>query len=225
MRPAAGIDAVDAPGEAAARYDGCMSEQYVASDKRTGVEVTVTGDFPPHPDDRMRIARTTTLFTRLTSTLLATENETERRSGFRAVETQLELADALIRRNTEDVRRLVQQTMESMGVTKEQLQELAQQLKDLSGLDDDAANQFAAALGLDGDPADEAPPDGDAPAGGGAESGEPSADLHPDWPPPPEATSDAGPDTGIAADETSGDTSDDDAGDGDARPASEPPPD
>ena len=73
-----------------------MTEQYVASDKRTGVEVSVTGEFPPHPDDRMRIARTTTLFTRLTSTLLDTENEAERRAGFRAVETQLELADALV---------------------------------------------------------------------------------------------------------------------------------
>ena len=28
-----------------------MTEQYVASDKRTGVEVSVTGEFPPHPDD------------------------------------------------------------------------------------------------------------------------------------------------------------------------------
>ena len=69
-----------------------MPEKYVASDKRTGVEVAVTGDFPAHPDDRMRIARTTTLFTRLTSTLLVTESDTERRAGFRAVETQLELA-------------------------------------------------------------------------------------------------------------------------------------
>jgi hypothetical protein len=56
-----------------------MAEQYAATDKRTGLEVAVTGDFPPHHDDRIRIARTTTLFTRLMSTILATENETERR--------------------------------------------------------------------------------------------------------------------------------------------------
>ena len=201
-----------------------MAEQYVASDKRTGVEVAVTGDFPPHPDDRMRIARTTTMFTRLMSTLLDTANEAERRAGFRAVETQLELADALIRRNTDDVRRLVQQTMESMGVTREQLEELAQQLKDLSGLDDDAANQFAKALGLDDVPPDAGPSDG-----GAADGGTPEGDLspeekpggadpatdsamdsagegRPDWPPPPGAR------TEDASDDVSGGNSSDDPG-------------
>ena len=49
-----------------------MAEQYVARDKRTDLEIQVTGDFPPHPDDRIRIARTTTLFTRLMSTILST---------------------------------------------------------------------------------------------------------------------------------------------------------
>lgn len=139
-----------------------MADQYVASDKRTGVEVTVTGQFPPHPDDRMRIARTTTLFTRLASTLLATENETERRAGFRAVETQLELADALIRGDTDEVRRLVRETMQSMGVTQDQLRDLARQFQDLGGLDDATAEQLGKALGLD------VPPGG-----------------LPDWPPPP----------------------------------------
>ena len=42
-----------------------MPEQYAATDTRTGLEVVVTGDFPEDPDDRVRIARTTTLFTRL----------------------------------------------------------------------------------------------------------------------------------------------------------------
>lgn len=193
-----------------------MPEQYVASDKRTGVEVSVTGDFPPHPDDRMRIARTTTLFTRLTSTLLATENESERREGFRAVETQLELADALIRRDTDDVRRLVRQTMETMGVTQEQLDDLARQLRELGGLDDATAEQITQALGLDGTPPgaappDGAPPDGDPPDRSAKEyqsggSGEVPPDDRPDWPPPPDT-----------ADESSGD--DDESNDTPARPA------
>lgn len=166
-----------------------MTEQYVASDKRTGVEVSVTGEFPPHPDDRMRIARTTTLFTRLTSTLLDTENEAERRAGFRAVETQLELADALIRRDTDDVRRLVRQTMETMGVTKDQLEDLGRQLRELSGLDDATAEQITRALGLDGNPP--SPPPGDEigdDQGNGSDEIPP--DDRPDWPPPPEGPAD-----------------------------------
>ena len=151
-------------------YHCGVPEQYVASDKRSGVEVAVTGEFPPHPDDRMRIARTTTLFTRLTSTLLGMESEAERRAGFRAVETQLELAEALIRRDAADVRRLVRQTIESMGVTTEQLEDLARQLHQLSGLDESTAEEIMRALGLDRGPDD---------AGPTAEQS--------DWPPPPEA--------------------------------------
>ena len=113
-----------------------MPEQYVASDKRTGLEVAVTGEFPPHPDDRMRIARTTTLFTRLFSTILATENETQRRQGFQAVETQLELADALIREDASEVQRLLKATMEKMGITEEQLEEMARKLMQQLGDDD-----------------------------------------------------------------------------------------
>ena len=125
-----------------------MAEQYIATDKRTGVEVQVTGEFPPHPDDRVRIARTTTLFTRLVSTLLDS-GEADRRTGFRAVETQLELADALIRQNMDDVRRLVRQTMQSMGVTEGQLEELARQLQELGGMEEATAEQIARALGLE----------------------------------------------------------------------------
>jgi hypothetical protein len=105
-----------------------MSEQYAARDKRTGLEVAVTGDFPPHPDDRIRIARTTTLFTRLMSTILATENETERRERFLAVETQLELADALIRQDMEEVQRLMRQTLERMGITADEMDEMAKKI-------------------------------------------------------------------------------------------------
>ena len=110
-----------------------MPEQYVASDKRTGLEVAVTGEFPPHHDDRIRIARTTTLFTRLMSTILATENETQRRERFLAIETQLELVEALIREDFEEVQRLMQQTMEKMGITKEQLDEMTRRILEQFG--------------------------------------------------------------------------------------------
>lgn len=111
-------------------YPRGMPEQYAATDKRTGLEVSVTGEFPPHPDDRVRIARTTTLFTRLMSTILATENETERRERFLAVETQLEMADALIREDMAEVQRLMRQTLEKMGITPDQMDDLAKQILD-----------------------------------------------------------------------------------------------
>ena len=105
-----------------------MPEQYAASDKRTGLEVAVTGEFPAHPEDRMRIARTTQLFTRLMSTILATENESQRRERFLAIETQLEMADALIREDVEEVQRLMRQTMERMGISQEQLDEVMRRI-------------------------------------------------------------------------------------------------
>jgi hypothetical protein len=117
-------------------HTGIVAEQYVASDKRTGLEIAVTGAFPPHPDDRVRIARTVTLFTRLMSTILSTESESARRERFLAIETQLEMADALIREDMEEVQRLLQQVMEKMGVSKEQLDELARRLIDELGGDE-----------------------------------------------------------------------------------------
>lgn len=110
-----------------------VPEQYVASDKRTGLEVAVTGEFPPHHEDRIRIARTTTLFTRLMSTILATENETQRRERFLAIETQLELAEALIREDFDEVQRLMRQTMEKMGISKEQLDEMTRRILEQFG--------------------------------------------------------------------------------------------
>lgn len=110
--------------------DRAMPEQYAATDKRTGLEVAVTGEFPPHHDDRIRIARTTTLFTRLMSTILATENETERRERFMAIETQLELAEALIRQDMDEVQRLMRETLARMGITAEQMDEMAKRLLD-----------------------------------------------------------------------------------------------
>lgn len=105
-----------------------MPEQYAASDKRTGLEVAVTGDFPPHQDDRIRIARTTQLFTRLMSTILATENDSQRRERFLAVETQLEMAEALIREDMEEVQRLMRTTLERMGITPDQMDSMAKEI-------------------------------------------------------------------------------------------------
>ncbi|HEY4685610.1 MAG TPA: hypothetical protein VII57_06135 [Dehalococcoidia bacterium] len=114
-----------------------MPEQYVATDKRTGLEVAVTGEFPDHPQDRIRIARTTNLFARLASTILSMPQESERREAFIAVETQLELADALIRHDMEEVQRLVQETLQKLGITPDQMraieEEIRRRLADLGG--------------------------------------------------------------------------------------------
>ncbi len=101
-----------------------MPEQYVASENRTGLEVAVKGEFPPHPDDRVRIARTTNLFTQLMATILSTSNESERRQLFVSLESALEIADALARQDMEAVSQLVQQFLTKHGLTPEQLQEL-----------------------------------------------------------------------------------------------------
>ena len=104
-------------------------EQYVATDKRTGLEVAITGAFPDHPQDRIRIARTTNLFARLMSTVLSMAQETERREAFVAIETQMEMAEALMRRDMAEVQRLLQQTLERMGVTPEQMREIEEELR------------------------------------------------------------------------------------------------
>ncbi|GMU40325.1 MAG: hypothetical protein AMXMBFR23_11910 [Chloroflexota bacterium] len=107
-----------------------MAQQYVATDPRTGLEVQVTGEFPADPDDRVRVARTTNLFTRLMSTVLSTENDTERRERFRAIETQLEVADALVRGDMAEVQRLFRETLHQAGITEEHLQDLERQLRE-----------------------------------------------------------------------------------------------
>ena len=134
-----------------------MPEQYIAKDNETGLEIAVTGDFPEDPDDRVRVARTTTLFTRLFSTILATESVVERRQRFRAVESQLEIADALIKEDFTAVQQLMRETMNSMGVSEEQLSEieaeLKRHLKEMGGIDFPDADDPTA-------PSDEAgPPD------------------------------------------------------------------
>jgi hypothetical protein len=89
----------------------------------------VTGNFPDHPQDRIRIARTTNLFTRLASTILAMEQESDRREAFVAVETQMELAEALIRHDMEEVQRLLQTTLAKLGITPEQMKDLEEELR------------------------------------------------------------------------------------------------
>jgi DNA/RNA-binding domain of Phe-tRNA-synthetase-like protein len=106
-----------------------VPEQYVATDKRTGLEVAVTGSFPDHPQDRIRVARTTNLFARLMSTILSTDSESERREAFVAFETQMELAEALIRQDAEEVQRLIQETLLKMGITPEQMREVEEELR------------------------------------------------------------------------------------------------
>ncbi len=106
-----------------------MPHQYAATDSRTGLQVTVTGDFPEDPDDRVRIARTSTLFTRLMATILSTENSFERRERFRAVETQLEIAEAVIRQDAMEVQRLLRETLAQLGVSEEQMHEIEDEIR------------------------------------------------------------------------------------------------
>ncbi len=106
-----------------------MAQEYSATDPRTGLQITIRGDFPADPEERVRIARTANLFTKLLSTILSTENTTERRERFRAIETQLEIADALIRGDGAEVQRLLRDTLSQMGVTEEQMQQVESELR------------------------------------------------------------------------------------------------
>jgi len=124
-----------------------MPQQYVASDSTTGLQVQVTGEFPGDPDDRVRIARTTNLFTRLMATVLSASNDTGRRERFRAIETQLEVAEALIRGDMAEVQRLIRETLRSMGISDEQLREVEQQLREQ--LRSIGGGGLAGMLGLD----------------------------------------------------------------------------
>ena len=107
-----------------------MPQQYSATDADSGLEVRVTGDFPADPEDRVRIARTTNLFTKLMSTILTADHDYERRERFKAVETQLEVAEALIRGDMVEVQRLIRSTLEQMGISEEQMREVERQLRE-----------------------------------------------------------------------------------------------
>jgi len=137
-----------------------MPQQYHATDAPSGLEVTVTGEFPPDPDDRVRIARTSNLFTRLMATILTTPNDHERRERFKAIETQLELADALIRGDAAEVQQLIRTTLGSMGIGEEQLREaqaqLRSQLEQIGG-DPSALDALFGATDADDEPAEEPP--------------------------------------------------------------------
>ncbi len=106
-----------------------MPQQYVATDSRSGLQVAVTGDFPEDPADRVRIARTSTLFTRLMATILGTEEEEERRSRFRAVETQLEVAEALISGDHTRVSELMRASLTQMGISEAKLAEAEREIR------------------------------------------------------------------------------------------------
>ncbi len=47
-----------------------------------------------------------------------------------AIETQLELAEALIRQDMDEVQRLMRETLARMGITAEQMDEMAKRLLD-----------------------------------------------------------------------------------------------
>jgi hypothetical protein len=144
-----------------------MPEQYVATDKRTGLEVAVTGSFPDHPQDRIRIARTTNLFTRLASTILSMPSESERREAFIAVETQMELAEALIRQDMDEVRRLMRETLQKMGVGPEQMRQIQEELRRRLG-DTGGLSDLFAPPEPEGPPP---PPEETPPEGGGGPAG------------------------------------------------------
>ena len=106
------------------------NERYVATDRRTGMEVAITGEFPADSSERVRIARTANLFTRLLSTILSTENSVERKERFRALETVLEVADALIRGDQREAQQILRGMLLRMGMTEDQLREAGQQMRE-----------------------------------------------------------------------------------------------
>lgn len=181
-----------------------MAEQYIARDKRTGLEIAVTGEFPPHPDDRIRIARTTNLFARLMATILSTASEAERREQFIAIETQLEMAEALIRGDFPEVQQLLRKTMERMGIGQDQLDELARRILDEFGDRPDIPPELRTLFGDPAGPTFETPgtPGGPSPE---PEDGTQPGDDHADEPAP-------------SGEEASGEDEDGDDGDDDEPP-------
>ena len=106
------------------------NERYVATDRRTGMEVAITGEFSADSSERVRIARTANLFTRLLSTILSTENSVERQERFRALETELEVADALIRGDQREAQQILRRMLLRMGMTGDQRREAGQQMRE-----------------------------------------------------------------------------------------------
>ena len=149
-----------------------MPQQYVATDSRSGLQVAVTADFPEDPADRVRIARTSTLFTRLMATILGTAEEQERRARFRAVETQLEIAEALISGDQSRVRELIRASLQQMGISETQLADAEREIRErLAELGRDVPE--GALWSLLGDDDDGGP-------GGGADAGGPGSEEPPE---------------------------------------------
>ena len=111
-----------------------MAQQYVATDTRTGFKVEITGDFPPEKDDRIRIAATTNLFTRLMATVLSTPGPEERRGLFRSLEMALEWAEAAIRQDAEAMGLIMQRFLAEAGVTQDQVEDLVRRLQEEGAL-------------------------------------------------------------------------------------------
>jgi hypothetical protein len=107
-----------------------MPQQYTATDNRSGLQVTLQGEFPPEPDDRIRIAATTNLFTRLMATVLSTSDTAERRALFRSLEMALEWADAAARQDMEAMGQTVQRFLNEMGITPDQIEEMVRRLQE-----------------------------------------------------------------------------------------------
>ncbi len=137
-----------------------MPAQYSATDSNTGLEVTVTGEFPEEKDARVRIARTTNLFTRLMATILSTESTEERNQRFRAIETQLEIADSLIKGDMQAVGDLVRDTLNDMGITEDQIRDAEEQWREQIvnlGGDPDAIENIFPSQNLGGTASDDPP--------------------------------------------------------------------
>ncbi len=110
-----------------------MPQEYTATDTRTGLTVTVHGEFPPDKDDRIRIAATSNLFTKLMATVLSTENSTERRALFRSLELALEWADAAARQDMQEMNAILQRFLAELGITQEQMQEMIRRFQEGQG--------------------------------------------------------------------------------------------
>lgn len=160
-----------------------MPQQYIATDSRTGLQVAVTGDFPEDPADRVRIARTSTLFTRLMATILGTAGEEERRARFRAVETQLEIAEALISGDHARVRDLMRASLTQMGIGEAQLAEAEREIRArLAELGEEVPEGALWSI-FGSDEEDESPGLADGEAGGetdGGADGEADGEVGPD---------------------------------------------
>jgi hypothetical protein len=57
------------------------------------------------------------------------DSQSQRRDAFIAVETQMELADALIRQDMEEVQRLLQDTLQKLGITPDQMREIEEEIR------------------------------------------------------------------------------------------------